>query len=73
MAAIARTHKASAGLGLAGRVVAAIQRMQENRARHALHRQMARELNALADNDLASLGLDRPMIDRLAREAAWGR
>ncbi len=70
MAAIAHTHTAAAS-GLAGRLFAAIQRMQDNRARRAVYRQTLRELNALTNRDLADLGINRAMIGRLAHEAAW--
>lgn len=72
MAAIAQAHNTAATTGFAGRVFAAIQRMQENRARRAVYRQTVRELNALTERDLADLGINRAMITRLAREAAWG-
>ncbi len=72
MAAIAHTHNAAADLGLAGRLMAAIQHMQENRARRVIYRQTVRELNALTNRDLADLGISRAMITRLAHEAAWG-
>ena len=72
MAAIAHTHNAAAELGFAGRLSAAIQRMQENRARRVIYRQTVRELNALTNRDLADLGISRSMITRLAHEAAWG-
>lgn len=52
--------------------MAAIQRMQENRARRVIYRQTVRELNALTNRDLADLGISRSMITRLAHEAAWG-
>ena len=71
MAAIAYTHNAAADLGFAGRLMAAIQHMQENRARRAIYRQTVRELNALTNRDLADLGISRSMIGRLAHEAAW--
>lgn len=72
MAAIAHAHDAAAASGIAGRLLTAIQRMQENRARRAIYRQTLRELNALTARDLDDLGINRAMIDRLAREAAWG-
>ena len=72
MAAIAHPHNAAADLGFAGRLSAAIQRMQENRARRAIYRQTVRELNALTNRDLSDLGINRAMITRLAHEAAWG-
>lgn len=72
MAAIAHTHNAAATSGLAGRLMDAIQRMQENRARRVVYRQTVRELNALTNRDLADLGINRAMITRLAHEAAWG-
>ena len=72
MAAIAHTYNAAAPLGFAGRLSAAIQRMQENRARRVVYRQTVRELNALTNRDLADLGINRAMITRLAHEAAWG-
>ena len=73
MAAIAHTHNAAAAPGFAGRLMAAIQHMQENRARRVIYRQTVRELNALTDRDLADLGISRAMIAGLAREAAWGK
>ncbi|MCZ0964414.1 DUF1127 domain-containing protein [Paracoccus benzoatiresistens] len=73
MAAIAQTYNAAASLGFAGRLIAAIQRMQENRARRVIYRQTVRELNALTNRDLADLGIHRTMITRLAQEAAWGK
>ena len=72
MAAIAHTHNAAAELGFAGRLSAAIQRMQENRVRRAIYRQTVHELNVLTNRDLADLGINREMIGRLAHEAAWG-
>lgn len=71
MAAIAHSHNAAA-TGIAGRFMAAIQRMQENRARRAIYRQTVRELNMLTNRDLADLGIDRAMIPQLAEDAAWG-
>ncbi|WP_306752967.1 DUF1127 domain-containing protein [Paracoccus actinidiae] len=72
MAAVAHAHNAAATDGFAGRLMAAIQRMQENRARRVIYRQTVRELNALTNRDLADLGISRSMITRLAHEAAWG-
>lgn len=72
MAVIAQSHHAAASTGIAGRLLAAIQHMQENRARRAIYRQTVRELNALTNRDLADLGISRAMIGRLAHEAAWG-
>lgn len=71
MAAIAQTHNAAAASGLIGRLFAAIQRMQEHRARRAIYRQTLRELNALTSRDLADLGISRNMIGQIAHEAAW--
>ncbi|WP_410219363.1 DUF1127 domain-containing protein [Paracoccus sp. (in: a-proteobacteria)] len=72
MAVIAQAHSASAEAGLRGRLLGAIQRMQDNRARRAVYRQTVRELNALTTRDLDDLGINRSMITRLAHEAAWG-
>ncbi|WP_244519362.1 DUF1127 domain-containing protein [Paracoccus alcaliphilus] len=72
MAVIAQANAAAAETGLAGRLLSAIQRMQENRARRAVYRQTVRELNALTARDLQDLGISRSMIPGLAREAAWG-
>lgn len=72
MAAVAHTRNAAEALGFAGRLSAAIQRMQENRARRFVYRQTFRELNALTNRDLADLGINRAMIDTMAHEAAWG-
>lgn len=47
MANIAHIYYAAAPLGLLGRLVAAIQHAQENRARRVIYRQTVRELNAL--------------------------
>lgn len=69
MAAIAQTHDAASGIF--GRLLTAIQHMQENRARRAIYNQTLRELNTLTNRDLADLGINRAMIDRLAHEAAW--
>lgn len=71
MAAIAQAHTAAES-GLRGRLLSAIQRMQDNRARRAVYRQTLRELNALTTRDLDDLGINRSMISRLAHEAAWG-
>ncbi|MCF3972830.1 DUF1127 domain-containing protein [Paracoccus salsus] len=70
MAVIAHTQ--AAAVGVRGRLLAAIQRLQENRARNAVYRQTVRELNALTSRDLDDLGISRSMISRLAHEAAWG-
>ena len=72
MAVIAQTSNTAAAPGFVGRLTAAIQRMQENRARREVYRQTVRELNALTSRDLADLGISRAMISRLAHEAAWG-
>lgn len=58
--------------GLRGRLMGAIQRMQESRARQAVYRQTVRELNALTARDLADLGIHRSMITRIAHDAAFG-
>lgn len=72
MAVIAQAHSPAAASGLRGRLLAAMQRMQENRARKAVYRQTVRELNSLTTRDLDDLGISRSMITRLAHEAAWG-
>lgn len=72
MAVIAQALNTTADAGLRGRLLSAIQRMQENRARRAVYRQTVRELNALTTRDLDDLGINRSMITRLAQEAAWG-
>ncbi|WP_272859799.1 DUF1127 domain-containing protein [Paracoccus stylophorae] len=72
MAVIAQAHNRAAATGLRGRLLAAMQRMQENRARKAVYRQTVRELSALTTRDLDDLGISRAMIPHLAREAAWG-
>ncbi|WP_245686692.1 DUF1127 domain-containing protein [Paracoccus tibetensis] len=72
MAVIAQAHNTAADAGLRGRLLTAIQRMQEHRARRAVYRQTVRELNALTTRDLTDLGISRSMITRLAHEAAWG-
>lgn len=73
MVAIAHNHALAADTGLRGRVMAAISRVQENRARRAVYRQTVRELNALTARDLDDLGIHRSMINRLAEDAAWGK
>lgn len=72
MTIIAQAHLASAEAGLRGRLLGAIQQMQDNRARRAVYRQTVRELDALTTRDLDDLGISRAMITRLAHEAAWG-
>ncbi|WP_243698467.1 DUF1127 domain-containing protein [Paracoccus alkanivorans] len=72
MAVIAQAQNAAVETGLRGRLLNAIQRMQENRARRAVYRQTLRELNALTARDLDDLGINRSMITRLAHEAAYG-
>lgn len=72
MAVIAHTQNAAA-TGLRGRLLNAIQRMQENRARRAVYRQTLRELNTLSNRDLEDLGISRSMVTRLAHEAAYGK
>lgn len=73
MTVIANTQKTAATTGLRGRLLGAMQRMQENRARRAVYRQTLRELNALTDRDLNDLGISRSMITRLAHESAYGK
>lgn len=73
MVAIAQHNALAADTGLRGRVMAAIHRVQENRARRAVYRQTVRELNALTSRDLDDLGINRAMITRLAEDAAWGK
>lgn len=72
MTVFAQAHGTAAPSGLRGRLMAAVQRYQENRARNAVYRQTVRELNALTTKDLDDLGINRSMITRLAHEAAWG-
>ena len=72
MAVFAQVQNVAVDTGLRGRFLTAIQRMQENRARRAVYRQTVRELNALTTRDLDDLGINRTMITRLAREAAYG-
>ncbi|MFC0201711.1 MULTISPECIES: DUF1127 domain-containing protein [Paracoccus] len=72
MAVIAQAQNAAAESGLRGRLLNAIHRVQDNRARRAVYRQTVRELNALTTRDLDDLGINRTMITRLAHEAAWG-
>ncbi|MGR3197695.1 MAG: DUF1127 domain-containing protein [Paracoccus sp. (in: a-proteobacteria)] len=72
MAVIAQAQNAAAESGLGGRLLNAIHRVQDNRARRAVYRQTVRELNALTTRDLDDLGINRTMITRLAHEAAWG-
>lgn len=71
MTAITQNRTAT-DAGLRTRLTTAIQRMQDNRARRAIYRQTVRELNALTTRDLDDLGINRSMINALAREAAWG-
>lgn len=72
MAIIAITENSAAKSGLRNRVMTAIERMQENRARRAVYRQTLRELNSLTTRDLDDLGINRSMITRIARDAAFG-
>ena len=73
MTAIAQNHaSAPVASGLFGRIGAAFQRMQENRARNVIFRQTVRELSDLTNRDLADLGINRSMINRIAHDAAWG-
>ncbi|MDM7459640.1 MAG: DUF1127 domain-containing protein [Paracoccus sp. (in: a-proteobacteria)] len=72
MSYVAHAQNTAAEAGFRGRLLAAIQRMQENRARRAVYRQTVRELNSLTTRDLDDLGINRSMITRLAHEAAWG-
>lgn len=72
MAVIAQAQQTAAASGLRARLLTAIQRIQETRARRAVYRQTVRELNALTTRDLDDLGISRSMITRLAHEAAWG-
>ncbi|WP_246449308.1 DUF1127 domain-containing protein [Paracoccus amoyensis] len=72
MAYVAHANIAHAENNLRGRVMTAIQRMQENRARRAVYRQTVRELSALTNRDLNDLGINRSMIHGLAQEAAFG-
>lgn len=71
MAAIANAHQAAA-TGLRARLLNAIQRMQENRARRIVYTQTIRELSILTTRELDDLGISRSMITRLAHEAAYG-
>lgn len=58
--------------GLRGRIMAMIERMQENRARRAVYRQTVGELKSLSERELNDLGIARSMITRIAHEAAYG-
>lgn len=73
MAVIAQAQNAAATSGLRGRLLTAVQRMQENRARRVVYRQTLRELNSLTARDLDDLGINRTMIPGLAHEAAYGK
>lgn len=60
----------NSGSGLAGRVSDGIARLLEARARRVLYRRTVRELGALGDRELADLGLNRGMIQSVARDAS---
>ena len=62
----------SAPLGLGDRIAIVVARVKDAARRRAVYRQTLRELNALTPRDLADLGLHASMIDRVAREAAYG-
>lgn len=72
MSVAAQANAAVAATGPLGRLLSAIQRMQETRARRVIYHQTVRELNALTARDLHDLGINRSMIPALAREAAFG-
>lgn len=71
MAVIANAHIAEA-TGLRARLLNAIQRIQENRARRVVYRQTMRELSGLTNRELNDLGISRAMISRIAQDAAYG-
>ncbi|MFV0386966.1 DUF1127 domain-containing protein [Paracoccus sp. (in: a-proteobacteria)] len=71
MATTVKAHNAAV-TGFRARVLNAIERMQENRARRVVYRQTLRELNGLSNRELNDLGISRAMITRLAHEAAYG-
>lgn len=71
MAAIDHINS-GAGSAFIDRLVAALQRFQENRARNAVYRQTLRELSDLTNRDLDDLGIHRSMIKSIATEAAYG-
>ncbi|MDO5705167.1 MAG: DUF1127 domain-containing protein [Paracoccus sp. (in: a-proteobacteria)] len=73
MAAIDHIQNSVRQNGIGARLMTAIERMQENRARAAVYRQTLRELNALTNRDLEDLGIHRSMIKTIANEAAYGK
>lgn len=72
MAITVNAQNAVAQTGLRGRLLSAIQTMQESRARRAVYRETLRELNALTSRELSDLGMSRSMITRVAHDAAYG-
>lgn len=60
-------------LGLAERLSMALSAVTSSYRKYALYRLTLRELNALNDRELNDLGIHASMIDRIAREAAWGK
>ncbi len=58
---------------LQGRIMARIASTRANWGKWRVYRRTVDELSMLSDRDLADLGLNRSMIERIAIEAAYGR
>lgn len=59
--------------GLVERLTLAIAAVKTNARKYAVYRQTLRELNALTARELNDLGIHASMIERIAREAAYGK
>ncbi|WP_291239955.1 DUF1127 domain-containing protein [Gemmobacter sp.] len=71
MAFVNTTRAAQPAFG--DRFAAVLETLRTAMARRAIYRQTVQELRALADKDLADLGIHRSQIRRMALEAAYGK
>lgn len=71
--AVIATTRLRAVSGLAEDVVAFVRDWSDRAARRSAYRRTRAELAVLSDRELDDLGLSRWDIDRVAREAVYGR
>ncbi len=70
---MAYVNSRASSVSLSDRFGSAFKSVKEAMDRRRVYNQTVLELSSLSDRDLADLGMARPMISDVAREAAYGK